>query len=68
MWLYGAIGGKAAYFVDEDPARIGRACAGKPVLSPAQVPAGATVYVPLVPEIAAAVTRRLGAGYVAPPV
>lgn len=67
MWLYGAIGGKVGYFVDEDPARVGRSCAGKPVLSPGEVPEGATVYVPLVPEVAAAVARRLGAQYIIPP-
>lgn len=70
MWLYGALQGKVAYFVDEDPARIGRACAGRPVLSPAQVPSDATIYVPLVPDIAAAVARRLGTGgarYIVPP-
>jgi SAM-dependent methyltransferase len=69
MWLYGALGGKMAYFVDEDPAKIGRSCAGKPIYGPAQVPQGATVYVPLVPEMAHAVARRLGgrARYVVPP-
>jgi SAM-dependent methyltransferase len=47
------------FFVDEDPARIGRAHMGRPILSPAQVPAQAAVFVALQPASAEAVRLRL---------
>ena len=58
MWLFGALGEKVSFFVDEDPKRIGREHAGRPVLSPADAPAGATVFIPLAPAIAARVADR----------
>lgn len=58
MWLFGALGDKVSFFVDEDPKRIGRKHAGRPVLRPADVPPGATVFIPLAPAIASRVAGR----------
>ena len=59
MWLSGGLGDRISFFVDEDPARIGSHILGRPILSVAQVPADAVVFVPLVPQIAAPVMMRL---------
>lgn len=58
-WLYGALRDRTAFFVDEDVTRIGRDFDGKPILSPADVPAGAVVFVPLVTVTANRVIERL---------
>jgi SAM-dependent methyltransferase len=70
MWLYGALREQVGFFVDEDASRIGQEYEGRPILSPAQVPAGSSVFVPLARPIADRVVDRLrdrGAIYVAPP-
>lgn len=70
MWLYGARQGQVAFFVDEDRTRIGRNIDGRPIVAPADIPAGATVFVPLVPAVAERVIARLSplkAQFVAPP-
>lgn len=59
IWLYGALHERTAFFVDEDTSRIGRHFDGKPILAPQDVPAGATVFVPLIHAIAARVIDRL---------
>ena len=61
-WLDGSIDNRASFFVDEDPQRKGREHMGRPVLAPGDVPAGADVYMPLVPAIARAVAGRLNGG------
>jgi hypothetical protein len=48
-----------AFFVDEDPARQGRLHLGRPILAPAQVPPGSTVYLAFVPAISDTIGRRL---------
>jgi SAM-dependent methyltransferase len=58
-WLFGPLGDRVGFFVDEDPSRIGQHHEGRPILAPAQVPAGSTVFVPLVPGVAEAVIARL---------
>jgi SAM-dependent methyltransferase len=58
MWLYGAMREQVAFFVDEDVTRVGHAVDGRPVLSPAETPAGSTVFVPLIPGVAREVVRR----------
>jgi len=71
MWLYGARPGRVAFFVDEDRTRIGRNIDGRPIVAPADIPAGATVFVPLVPAVAERVIARLStpnAQLIAPPV
>ena len=70
MWLFGALRDKVSFFVDEDMSRVGNSYDGIPILSPAQAPAGSTVFVPLLPEIARRVAgRHAGAdvAYVEPP-
>ncbi len=59
VWLDGALGGAAAFFVDEDPARQGHALFDRPVLAPSDVPAGATVLIALPNEIAEGIARRV---------
>jgi SAM-dependent methyltransferase len=58
-WLNSAIGGRAAFFVDEDPGRIGRRHMDMPILAPDAIPGNADVYIPLIPETAASVAARL---------
>jgi len=58
-WLAGSLEGRVDFFVDEDPLRQNRLYMGKPVLSPKQVADGSTVFLALVPNIAANVRRRL---------
>jgi SAM-dependent methyltransferase len=59
-WLYGALDGEVSFFVDEDPQRIGRTHMGLPILAPSDVAKTAQVFVPLIPEVAREVVRRLG--------
>lgn len=58
-WLAAEAGDAVAFFVDEDPARVGRSYLGKPVHAPADVPAGSRVFVGLPPAVAAGICRRL---------
>jgi SAM-dependent methyltransferase len=58
-WLLSGLGDSIDFFVDEDPARIGRKMEGRPILSVAEVPSDATVFVPLIPRIAETVVARL---------
>jgi SAM-dependent methyltransferase len=70
MWLYGALRERVSFFVDEDASRVGSAFEGVPILSPAKVPSGSTVFVPLHPDVARRVATRhasSGATYVEPP-
>jgi len=58
-WLAAGAGDAVAYFVDEDPNRVGRTYLGKPVHAPADVPAGSRVFVGLPPTVAAGICSRL---------
>jgi SAM-dependent methyltransferase len=58
VWIASALGQKIAFYVDEDEARIGRDYFDTPILSPSQVPAGATVFVCLEPELAQEIATR----------
>jgi hypothetical protein len=58
-WLASVLGDAAAFFVDEDGARTGKVWLGRPVIAPSSVAAGVDIMVPLAPEIAAKVVRRL---------
>ncbi len=58
MWLFGEVGDRVEFFADEDPSRRDRQLLGRPVLHPDDVPAGATVYIPLIPSVARAVAAR----------
>lgn len=59
VWLFGMLDGRAEFFVDEDPGRTGTFM-GRPVLAPAEVPEGATVFVPMPRAIAERIAARLG--------
>jgi hypothetical protein len=70
VWIGSALGKKIQFFVDEDESRVGRDYFGTPILAPAQVPAGATVFVCLEPNLAQAIAARHGderRHYVVPP-
>ena len=70
MWLFGEVGDAVEFFVDEDPSRRNRQLLGRPILHPADIPADATVFMPLIPSIAGAVAARLsgsGVDYRLPP-
>jgi len=58
-WLCGVLNDAVSFFVEEDPARVGRPYMGRPVMGPAQVRSGSTVFMPLVPQIADQIARRL---------
>jgi SAM-dependent methyltransferase len=60
-WLAGDLGQAVEFFVDEDPARQGRRHLGRPILAPGQVPAGASVYLAFVAQVASAIAQRLRA-------
>lgn len=60
-WLFGAIDGRADFFVDEDPNRIGGTHFGRPILHPAAADPAAQLFVPLPPAIAGRVGERLTA-------
>ncbi len=62
-WLAGALGKSAAFFVDEDPARAGGRHLERPVLAPADVPAGARVLLAAPSARAEALARRLAAAH-----
>ncbi|MEI9991456.1 MAG: class I SAM-dependent methyltransferase [Rhizomicrobium sp.] len=62
-WLAGELEArdlKVPFFVDEDPARIGRLHMGVPILSPDELPGDALVFVPLAPAVARKLADRLG--------
>jgi SAM-dependent methyltransferase len=58
IWLFGVLGDKVDFFVDEDPSRIGRSYQGRRIYRPEDVPPGSDVFVPLIPDIAAGVDAR----------
>ena len=58
-WLAGALGDRVAFFVDEDPARVGREHLGRPVFRPSDAPAGAVIYLAFPAAIAQSIARRL---------
>jgi hypothetical protein len=58
-WLAAALGDKVAFFVDEDASRVGREHMGRRIFGPADAPKEPTVLMPLRPDIAVAVARRL---------
>ena len=59
-WLASGLGEAVEFFVDEDAAREGRNHLGRPILTPAQAPKGAVIYLAFVPEVSGAISRRLG--------
>jgi SAM-dependent methyltransferase len=58
-WLHGELQGGRAFFVDEDPARIGQTLLGRPILRPRDVPPGSDVMIALPTPMAEQVRSRL---------
>jgi SAM-dependent methyltransferase len=58
-WLGAQLADKVSFYVDEDSSRIGREHLGRPIVSPADVPRDAVVYLALSPRIAADIAKRL---------
>lgn len=58
-WLDAQTGRTARFFVDEDPNRVGRRHLDRPILAPAQVPSGATVFISLPEPLATRVAARV---------
>ena len=58
-WLAADLDEAVEFFVDEDPARAGRAHLGRPILTPGEVAPGAVVYLAFPPEVSRAIGQRL---------
>jgi SAM-dependent methyltransferase len=71
MWLYGGLRDQVSFFIDEDRTRIGGSFDGRPILAPSDAPKGSSIFVPLVPSVAAGIAGRLngtgGGQFVLPP-
>lgn len=61
MAFYGEFRDRVAFFVDEDPARIGKIYDGRPVIAPSDAPADTPVVMALPPERAKRAAERLAA-------
>ena len=61
MAFYGAFRDRVAFFVDEDPARIGKIYDSKPVIAPKDAPGEIPVFMALPPERARKSAERLSA-------
>ena len=57
-WLADALGDRVRFFVDEDPARVGRRHLDLPIVAPSDVPAQAAVFVGMAPVSAESVLSR----------
>ena len=57
-WIFGAVGDKIRFFVDEDPSRIGRQFMGRPILTVSEIPHDAQIYIPLAPVVAQNIKYR----------
>jgi SAM-dependent methyltransferase len=59
-WLAAHLDGIVSFFLDEDSSRIGSKHIGLPILGIENAPLNTEVLMPMPPDIAAAITRRLG--------
>ena len=69
-WLAAGLGDAIDFYVDEDPARRGRTHLGRPIVTPAEVAAGSTLYLAFIGDVAAQIARRLASlplAFAAPP-
>jgi SAM-dependent methyltransferase len=57
-WTMLELEGKTDFFVDEDQNRIGRQLMGRPIVAPAQAPAGAVVFIPMSVAVAERIIER----------
>ncbi|HXW23327.1 MAG TPA: class I SAM-dependent methyltransferase [Xanthobacteraceae bacterium] len=60
-WLAHELGGAVDFFADEDERRFGRSLMGRPIVSLATVPAGATVFIPMAAAAAEKIIARASA-------
>jgi SAM-dependent methyltransferase len=58
-WLCSQANGRVAFFVDEDEDRAGSTNLGVPILRPADVPKGATVFIALEPQLSKSIGDRI---------
>jgi SAM-dependent methyltransferase len=58
-WLWSSVANRVRFFVDQDPGRVARRHLECPILSPDQVPPGASVFLGVAPRLAHAVLNRL---------
>jgi SAM-dependent methyltransferase len=58
-WMFGELGDKVSFFVDEDLNRSGGTYFSLPIHQPSTVPEESDVYVVLAPKISSQVSRRL---------
>jgi hypothetical protein len=58
-WLAGELADTVAFFVDEDPSRIGRGHLGKLICRPEEIPVDAHVLIALAGEVGESVAGRL---------
>jgi 2-polyprenyl-3-methyl-5-hydroxy-6-metoxy-1,4-benzoquinol methylase len=58
-WLFAELEGRAGFFVDEDPHRIGTRWHDRLVYHPREIPAGSSVVVPLPRPLAENIARRI---------
>ncbi len=61
-WLLAELGDGVAFFVDEDPNRVGRFHADRPIHHPSTVPADSDIFVALPPSLCGTVVTRLSRG------
>jgi SAM-dependent methyltransferase len=63
-WLARELGEAVDFFADEDENRWGRTLMGRPIVNLAQVPAGATVFIPMSAAVAKKIIARAGRPFV----
>jgi hypothetical protein len=63
-WLAREIDEAVDFFVDEDENRWGRKLMGRPIVSLAQVPPSATVFIPMSATVAQKIIARAGKSFV----
>ena len=61
-YLAGACRKRLDFFLDEDANRVGKRHMGVPILSPADVPAGADVFVGMAPEVSCKLAAKYSGG------
>jgi SAM-dependent methyltransferase len=70
IWIGNVIGNSLDFYSDEDDVRVGRDYFGIPIISPSDIPSGATIFVCLEPKLAASIAARHsapGRHFVVPP-
>ncbi|WP_373840300.1 class I SAM-dependent methyltransferase [Methanospirillum sp.] len=58
-WIFCELEGNVAFFVDEDPNRIGRSHLGRPILSLAEVPDNVKVIIPAPEPVKSEIERKM---------